>query len=303
MKGGVILTDTWKTNPEGALFYFIENCRQVKILTDNSVSCVTYVFNNLPDNITSPYVIVRSNNLNKQVRQILLKVGFISSNSDPNKDEYNYCKRGLPLYNDHYNGQMQAVTSQSLIKEVKIQQDLFEKSFTSTTSPFEPICPAIICYSNSISPANKNIIFNNIDNKLKQRNGYAPNGYYSKYDTSDNQITYNLYNVPNKMSLIVMEFMDGFVPLGDLLGTTPKETIFKQMHNYELNRMAELGYIHSDSHYGNVMINPTYPYFTTVSNDDYYGRALIIDFGRVKQISGTNYNLRNYYDIKKNKQP
>ena len=24
MKGGVVLMDSWKTNPEGALFYFIE---------------------------------------------------------------------------------------------------------------------------------------------------------------------------------------------------------------------------------------------------------------------------------------
>ena len=69
----------WKNNPEEALFYFIEKCHKVKILTDNSISCVTYVFYDLPKSITSPYVTVRSTNLNEPVNKILIKIGKFNS--------------------------------------------------------------------------------------------------------------------------------------------------------------------------------------------------------------------------------
>jgi len=39
MKGGVLLNKEWQTNPEGALFYFINNCRKSRIIFDTSISC------------------------------------------------------------------------------------------------------------------------------------------------------------------------------------------------------------------------------------------------------------------------
>jgi hypothetical protein len=60
------------------------------------------------------------------------------------------------------------------------------------------------------------------------------------------------------------------------------------MHKYELSRMAQHGYLHVDAHPGNVLINPNYPYFTNDKNNQWYGKALIIDFGRITDITGKN---------------
>ena len=46
-------------------------------------------------------------------------------------------------------------------------------------------------------------------------------------------VSKNLYAVKNKMSLIVMEFMDGYTPLGDMIKDNhPKREIFKIMQNF-----------------------------------------------------------------------
>lgn len=70
-KGGVVLADSWKSRPTEALKEFIQNCKKVKILTDNSISCVTYVFSDLPSTFKSPYITTRSNNFEQPVNQIL----------------------------------------------------------------------------------------------------------------------------------------------------------------------------------------------------------------------------------------
>ena len=280
MKGGVIINDTWKSNSEGALFYFIENCLKVEILTDDSISCITYVFSDLPPNIISPYSAVRSTNINNSVNQLLFKIGFISNFGTK---EYINCKRSTPIRSDPYKGQIEAVNKSVLETEVNIQNDLFKKSFSGIISPFEPICPAIISYSASISDENKNKIKDIILQKLNERRGTSA-------DTTDNNVTKNLFKIDRKMSLIVMEFMNGFIPLSNLIKSKhPRVPYFKEMHNYELNQMSTFGYFHLDSHYGNVMINPNYPYFTNTTSDDYYGRALIIDFGRAAKYSYQQY--------------
>ena len=143
-KGGVILTETWKTRPSEALMEFIQKCRKVKILTDNSISCVTYVFSDLPSDFVSPYIAVRSNNLQQPVNKILFKIGFISNRYT---SQYLTCRRSSYSI---YQGQIEAVTKDSLIQEVETQDYLFKESIRNTVTPFEPICPSIICYTDNI---------------------------------------------------------------------------------------------------------------------------------------------------------
>ena len=58
-----------------------------------------------------------------------------------------------------------------------------------------------------------------------------------------------------------MEFMDDYENMSEFENDSRIE-YFKVMHSYELYRLGYYGYLHLDSHWGNVMINPNYPYFT-----------------------------------------
>ena len=277
-KGGVVLTDSWKSRPNDALISFIEHCGKVKILTDDSISCVTYVFYDLPPTFVSPYITTRSNNFEQPVNQILFKLGFISKRQL--QPEYITCRRSSDSI---YEGQIEAITENALFNEVKTQDILFKKSICDVSTPLEPICPAIICYTKSILEQ-KTRILNIIMSKLEER----PPNY--KRHRRDNIVTTNLFNITtHNMYLIVMEFMDGFLPLKDFT-LHPRYEEFQDMHAYELNKMSSYGYVHGDFHFGNVMINPNYPYFTNKSSDKYYGRALIIDFGRILKLGSSEYN-------------
>jgi hypothetical protein len=81
--------------------------------------------------------------------------------------------------------------------------------------------------------------------------------------------------------------MENYDILANFIGVVSGERFerFRNMHKYELRRMVEHGYIHNDAHLANVMINPSYPYFTNDTKDRYYGRAIIIDFGRAERIN------------------
>jgi hypothetical protein len=283
LKGGVVLNKEWQSNPEGALFYFIENCKKVKIIFDKSASCVCYKFYDLPLGIISPYVSIRSTNLEQPVTSILFKIGLISNSF---RHEYLYFERSR--HHDKYNSKIVAVLKETVTEEITSQHDVYIKSSNlSSESPLEPICPAIICYSLDINFDGKKFIFDSILNKLEQRDGGV--GIDKTYKISDVQVTTNLQNVKNKISIIVMEFMDGYENLSEYYRRRHKRLeYFKLMHHYELYKLGCYGYLHMDSHWENVMINPEYPYFTNNKDSKMIGKALIVDFGIIKNIKGRN---------------
>ena len=281
MKGGVLLNKEWNSNPEGALFYFINNCRKARIIFDTSISCVCYKFYDLSRGIVSPYVSIRSTNLEQPVTSILFKIGFIGVG---NKEEMINCARSKGMAT--YKGQIQAVTEGTVINEINAQHEIYLKSSTlDQVSPFEALCPGIICYSLDINFDSKKFIFDMILSKLEQRPGVIGRG--GKYVISDKEVTDNLYDVHRKVSIIVMEFMDDYENMSEFENDSRIE-YFKVMHSYELYRLGYYGYLHLDSHWGNVMINPNYPYFTNDTTNAWRGKALIIDFGRIKNIKHKN---------------
>ena len=83
------------------------------------------------------------------------------------------------------------------------------------------------------------------------------------------------------------EYEKNFVPLkpGKYGPDTAFDIIFNKVSHkakslvaYELVRLKEIGFLHGDLHYGNIMYNPNYKYITN-DDDEYTGRALLIDFG------------------------
>jgi hypothetical protein len=84
---------------------------------------------------------------------------------------------------------------------------------------------------------------------------------------------------------MAMEFMEGYDTLSRFTNDSNYEN-YKKMALYKLDKIHKFGYYHNDFHLHNVMINPTYKYFTTQNKCD-FGNAIIIDFGLSYKISDT----------------
>lgn len=245
--------------PNEAFTFFLFNLKSSKILTDSSISCITLLLT-IKDGIPIeryPYLINRRTEFNKPIKQILLKL-FLSSDID-----------GTVMFNCK---QMEETSEETLIKEANTQLDIYRKGFLSNENGFDPICPAILnCKAkvlNSDKDRLKEIILGCFTNRLKS----------TTFGVFTDEIVLNEY-FKHDISFICMEFLDGYSILGDF-SSDPRFEMFKQFAFFELLKLYDYGYMHSDFHLGNVMINPNYMYLTDDPTSNNLGRAIIIDFGR-----------------------
>jgi hypothetical protein len=278
MKGGIILTREWQNRDEEALLYFMENCGRARILTDYSLSCVTYVLTFNPANpALSPYRRMRSSNLAENVTCILLKIGLRSRNRVASYANLSRWDPANPQM-DPYNNEIQQVPEEDFRREVETQHRVFTDSFLHHTSPCEPICPGII--TSSWTPSQRvidRIRAVLLGPTLQQRTNVG------RRKPRDVDITRNLLDIQPGINIIAMEFMEGFQTLYSL-SNDPRYGKFKIMHFFELLRLRiYFNTIHTDAHEENVMIDPRYNYFTNSGPaSPWQGRAIIIDFGRVQ---------------------
>ena len=297
MKGGIILTREWQNRDEEALLYFISNCSNCRILTDYSLSCVTYVLTFNPANpALTPYRRMRSSNLAENVTCILLKIGLRSRNRVASYVNLSRWDPANPQ-RDPYNNEIQQVPEEDFRREVETQHRVFTDSFLHHTSPCEPICPGII--TSSWTPSQRvidRIRAVLLGPTLQQRTNV------SRRKPRDVDITRNLLEIQPGINIIAMEFMEGFQTLYSL-SNDPRYGKFKIMHFFELLRLRiYFNTIHTDAHEENVMIDPRYNYFTNSEASPWKGRAIIIDFGRVQseQAQMTRAQILEIYRIYQN---
>jgi hypothetical protein len=89
-----------------------------------------------------------------------------------------------------------------------------------------------------------------------------------------------------------MEMMEGWYLLSDVLNSNLnpfKKIFFKNMFRYVIDRLHNIGFIHGDPHLSNAMVNLEYPYLTN-TNDLYFGRVILIDFGKTTRISQKEFD-------------
>lgn len=262
--GGVSLTKKWKDVPkQEVLDYFLQNS-DFKILTDSSVSCITYVVT-LDEDKESPFFFVRSQLFQQPVRNMLMKVCIYNTENDPMPD----------FRNNNSNKNIETMSAENIKKEVIIQDELFRKSYIENVA--EPICPAILYVQTDIVRENLQEKYHKwIIPKLVERNG-------SKTPDRDHYITNYLFN-NHRLSVIFMELADGYTTLFELWNVLKNQRdgpILLERYlciaMYELYRLYHTyGIVHGDIHFGNILVNPSYPY---LSNDK-PGKILIIDFGK-----------------------
>lgn len=150
---------------------------------------------------------------------------------------------------------------------MKIQKEIYSASLDEK---LEPICPSVV---------HTELIVNSRILKFLVK-------MESKYHKDKRQELHDMLfasrGLIEECGLIVMEYLEGFEPLFNLLN---KPTITPEMSKhyyycvcYEMIRMYNLtGYLHGDFHQYNFMVNPTYSYFG--DDAEFSGRAIIIDFG------------------------
>ena len=166
-------------------------------------------------------------------------------------------------------------STESVLREFNIQQDVFVKSITDPFSFFEPICPALITGICNINESIKNNLRRKIIINLKQRTT----------DETDSSAIHTLFE--HNISFIMMEFMEGYQLLTDL-ERDENFRKYKLFSLYELSKLHSYGYRHGDFHNSNVLIHKKYPYFTNKKEEDLEGRAIIIDFGSSESVSIAN---------------
>lgn len=264
-KGGLRTTSNY--NDETAITYFINNST-FTILGDDSVSCIPIVATLKNDeNIiaNSPYKTVRTNYVNKPVSQLLIKIFIWGEN--PNVIDDTKLR----------NGTINVTPTDMIRKEVKIQQDIYYKSFYDTSTIMEPLCPCIV-YANitKLPHEIKVAVLNTIQNNLVERTE-------SREQPRDKEIIERLLEYD--IAFIAMEFMDGYQPLYNFRND-PKYETYKIMALYELDKLHKLRYSHNDFHFNNVMVHPGYKYFTNepTNENEMLGRVIIIDFGLADNI-------------------
>jgi hypothetical protein len=272
-KGGVLLNDVFPDRPS-ALLYFIRNSK-FKILTNSSLTCITLLATLNPGNDT-PFYSARSNNFKTPVNKILLKISITNNAGE--------APALLPIPGREYNG-IQLMTVNEMVQEVNLQKRIYRKTFVERAynSPFDGICPAIIETSMHVGKPGTMRLGNFFISNLEPRNGRTLDNDRAELISILNYADQRFPN--NNISMIAMEFMDGYSTYYD--AWTEGRIIPAHFHmvNYVFKQLHDLGYMHNDAHIKNMMINTNVPYFTTTGRPDVLGRVIIIDFGRTTPLT------------------
>jgi hypothetical protein len=273
MKGGVELTVKWfgKTTDE-AVTFFLENAT-FRIFTNSSISCITLIAK-LNRGIESPFLSIDSLNFAKSITSILLKIMpstdvILSSNKRIDK-------ASIPGRILNYDG-IEINSFETIERETSIQKDIFRKSIISPLSYLDSICPSLIHVINPVT--NKQQWKKKfLDSKIIPREG--------KNIMSEMVLINQIFsavniigNKPADISIILMEFMEGYKVLNDLT-THTNYGRFQQYALYELHQLHLFGYLHGDSHTGNIMVHPDIQHFSITNEPKHIGIIKIIDFGR-----------------------
>ena len=294
MRGGLLLNDkldTIKTIGDGINLFKNKKYSTFTLLTNSSIACITFKAT-LKPGVISPFIEIRSNIFGKSVNSLLFKY-FPINNSSGLSDVFD-----TPFYRGSRK-YIELTTESQIINEYLLQLKIYQKTYNTISSAYEPVCPYPIHYETKLS---KNDTIDKIINILEDT-PYKQAINYDIIDTlgyesdihSPEEIKRR--NVISKLGCIIMEFIDDYVPLSYIYQTisSKEKNKIKSFIAYELARLHHIGVIHGDLHNGNIMYNPNYKYITDGSNKKDLGRVLLIDFGRSKD----NMELHTQYMSKK----
>jgi hypothetical protein len=300
----------------------------MQILSNSTISAITLKCT-LNDGIVSPFVHVRSAIFNEPVRQLFIKClptwdPTEASNREGIMRRVNNGRSGSGWGAD---GQIEINTISTVQREAQMQHDIYRSTFYTANHYFDPVCPSIISMkyipkNRQGLPANQHTVERMLDYiraRLDPREGNGRDGRratlhgemaeirdtFFMNDPNDPNNPNNLDNPNIGITIIIMEMMDGYIPVPTYTGNIVLSRnsyirntyISRALAKYEFKRLARVGFRHGDIHEGNYMINPTYNYITDNTGRPLYpGRVIIIDFGRSTRLtsqSAVNDEIRS----------
>jgi hypothetical protein len=292
MKGGLVINPFYAekkyTNDQAVRIFKLNS--KFSILTNSSKTCITFKAT-LLDGVPSPFIHIRSGIIDTQVRTLLFKYFLINPFKDiPRLYFYTNTPRG------GYRKFIELSQKTEIKHEYDIQLEVYKTTYNTISSAYEPVCPYPI---SCLTGLDKDDTLQEIIAKLDKQEDVIittdtlggilqtqDNSHFSIDDTDTyrHKIWNDLTGARaraniTKLGCIVMEFMDGYVTLKEYLKTAPvpdRERAIS-LAAYELVRLKQIGFIHGDLIFENIMYNPDYKYITNDNTNK--GRALLIDFG------------------------
>jgi len=279
MKGGLLLNETHESKTIEKAIDFFKTNSTFSILTNSSSACITFKAT-LKDGIDSPFIHIRSGIIEQPVRTLLFKYFPVnpSRNAESELVSFYTC-------NPRGGGKTFIELSQEaeIKREYDIQLLLYETTYNTMSSAYEPVCPYPIHCSTDLDKkdtiqeiieqldeANKEKIEKDIFiitdtlcgdlNELIEEES-EDESHFTIYDkTTKKEVTRDPeYPILGEdivggeartkiktLGCIVMEFMDGFITLNEYLKTTTNENDInksKSLAAYEVVRLKQIGLI------------------------------------------------------------
>ena len=307
MNGGLLLNETHESKTiEDAIDFFKSNST-FSILTNTSSACITFKAE-LKDDIDSPFIQIRSGIIEQPVKTLLFKYFPINPSRFADTDLvsfYTYEPRGgVKTF-------IELSQAAEIQKEYDIQLQLYETTYNTISSAYEPVCPYPISYFTDLDKEDTiQEIIDQLDETNKEKNSFIITdtlcGNLNDFiKDSEDESHFTIFNKKTKkettlfgedivgvearlkihaLGCIVMEFMAGYTTLQEYLKTASENDSKKaiSLAAYEVARLKQIGFIHGDLVLDNIMYDPTYEYIRKEEDeeDEHKGRALLIDFGQ-----------------------
>ena len=312
MKGGLLINSSSfpRINNIKAVEIFKSNSR-FSILTNSSNTCITFKAT-LNEHAISPFIHIRSGIIDRPVTTLLFKYFLISPYGNTSRLDFNTNK-----LRDKGKKFIELSQATDIENEFNIQSQVYDTTYNTISSAYEPACPYPISYStdldkvetiqeitekldeidkikketdsltitdtlcgtlDGVDESNFSIATPDRQDRIGLQDTLDPTIYDLRGDDARKGIT--------TLGCIVMEYMDGYITLKAYLDTvqgTPPTDDDRQralsLAAYELVRLKQIGFIHGDLVTENIMYNPNYEYITDTTHPLDKGRALLIDFG------------------------
>ena len=229
MKGGFLLNDTHESKTIKDAIEFFKKNSTFSILTNSSRACITFKAT-LKEEFwdDSPFIQIRSGIIEQPVTTLLFKY-FPINTLDPNTEKsfVTHAHRGgfpfIPLAH-----------ISDIQKEYKIQLQVYQTTYNTISSAYEPVCPyPIHCFTDLDKENTIQEIIAKLDNTdpKKKSNiliitdtlGGTIDSLITDTDKAHIKIAEKIITYPNArekistLGCIVMEFMDGYTTLSDYL--------------------------------------------------------------------------------------
>jgi serine/threonine protein kinase len=302
MKGGLLLNNevkNIKTIEDAINVFKTKEYATFHLLTNSSIACITFKAI-LKPGVISPFIEIRSSIFGKPVRSLLFKY-FPIKNPHGLPDDNDYF---ITPFNRGRENVIELADESAIIKEYLLQLKIYQQTYNTISSAYEPVCPYPIHYETNL-PKNNTIekiinLLEDSSNKEDIASEIKDTLGYESYMDSDRELERR--EIIFKLGYVVMEFMEDYVPFSSIYRkiSSDEENKIKSLIAYEFARLHSIGVIHGDLHLSNIMYNPKYKYITDGSNRKDLGRVLLIDFGRStdkmeSQIEALNQKIQENY--------